>query len=154
MGCPSRLKKKDKIIIELESTMRSTINTVWQTVFPAEIKPKSGRPCIDNHSIGQISIDSEPRISVTWRSVSQKKKYTVWPHKLREGLGDVERMLKAMIKSLEKKHLNPWILDSLNPFSQLIGRISLIFNWSGKPPCPDGQYSPDKSLAKRAVKSC
>ncbi len=27
--------------------------------------------------------------------------------KLREELGDVERMLKAMIKSLENKHLNP-----------------------------------------------
>jgi hypothetical protein len=26
---------------------------------------------------------------------------------LREGLGDAERMLKAMIKSLENKHLNP-----------------------------------------------
>ncbi len=26
---------------------------------------------------------------------------------LREELGDVERMLKAMIKSLENKHLNP-----------------------------------------------
>ena len=36
---------------------------------------------------------------------------------LLEELGDVERMLKAMIKSLENKHLNPWILDSLNPFS-------------------------------------
>ena len=27
--------------------------------------------------------------------------------KLREEIGDVERMLKAMIKSLENKHLNP-----------------------------------------------
>jgi hypothetical protein len=26
---------------------------------------------------------------------------------LREEIGDVERMLKAMIKSLENKHLNP-----------------------------------------------
>jgi len=26
---------------------------------------------------------------------------------LREELGDVERMLKALIKSLENKHLNP-----------------------------------------------
>ena len=26
---------------------------------------------------------------------------------LREALGDVERLLKAMIKSLENKHLNP-----------------------------------------------
>jgi len=43
---------------------------------------------------------------------------------LREELGNVEGMLKAMIKSLENKHLNPGILDSLNPFSQLIGRRS------------------------------
>jgi hypothetical protein len=27
---------------------------------------------------------------------------------LREEIGDVERVLKAMIKSLENKHLNPW----------------------------------------------
>ena len=47
---------------------------------------------------------------------------------LREELGDVERMLKAMIKSLENKHLNPGILDSLNPFSQIIGRRSLKLN--------------------------
>ncbi len=38
---------------------------------------------------------------------------------LREEIGDVERMLKAMIKSLENKHLDPRILDSWNPFSQL-----------------------------------
>ena len=41
---------------------------------------------------------------------------------IRQEIGDVERMLKAMIKSLENKHLNPWILDRLDPFSQLIGR--------------------------------
>ena len=28
---------------------------------------------------------------------------------LREEIGDVERMLKAMIKSLENKHLDPWV---------------------------------------------
>ena len=27
---------------------------------------------------------------------------------IRQEIGDVERMLKAMIKSLENKHLNPW----------------------------------------------
>ena len=43
---------------------------------------------------------------------------------LREEIGDCERILKTMIKSLEDKHLNPRILDSLNPFSQLIGRRS------------------------------
>ena len=34
---------------------------------------------------------------------------------LREELGDVERMLKAMIKSLENKHLNPGLLESFLP---------------------------------------
>jgi len=38
---------------------------------------------------------------------------------LRGEIGDVERMLKALIKSLESKHLDPWILDPWNPFSQL-----------------------------------
>jgi hypothetical protein len=42
---------------------------------------------------------------------------------IREEIGDVERMMKAMIKSLENKHLNPRLLDPLAPFSQLlIGR--------------------------------
>jgi hypothetical protein len=35
-------------------------------------------------------------------------------------------MLVAMIKSLENKHLDPGILDPLNPFSQLIGRKSIF----------------------------
>ncbi len=30
---------------------------------------------------------------------------------LKKEIGDVERMLKAMVKSLENKHLNPRILD-------------------------------------------
>jgi len=34
---------------------------------------------------------------------------------LREELGDVDRMLKARIKSLENKHLNPGILESWTP---------------------------------------
>ena len=42
--------------------------------------------------------------------------------KLRAEIGDVERMLKALIKSLENKHLDPWILEPWDPFSQLIGR--------------------------------
>ena len=37
---------------------------------------------------------------------------------LREEIGDAERTLKAMIKPLENKHLNP----CLTPFAQLIGR--------------------------------
>jgi hypothetical protein len=35
---------------------------------------------------------------------------------LREELGDGERLLKAMIKSLENKHLNPAILESFLPY--------------------------------------
>jgi len=35
---------------------------------------------------------------------------------------DTEIILYTLIKSLENKHLNPGILDPLNPFSQPIGR--------------------------------
>ncbi len=35
---------------------------------------------------------------------------------------DIERMLKGFIKSLENKCLNPWILESLNPYYQLFRR--------------------------------
>jgi len=41
---------------------------------------------------------------------------------IKEDLEEIERMLKALIKSLENKHLNPWILESLTPFDQLVGR--------------------------------
>jgi len=41
---------------------------------------------------------------------------------LRYEIKDVGRMLKALIKPQENKHLNPGILDPLDPFSQLIGR--------------------------------
>jgi hypothetical protein len=44
---------------------------------------------------------------------------------LQSDRGEVERMLKALIKSLENKHLNPRILD---PFFQLIGRRPLIID--------------------------
>jgi len=46
-----------------------------------------------------------------------QKAYTLCLHKLRTEVGDVERMLKALIKSLENK--------PLDPFSQLIGRRTL-----------------------------
>ncbi len=36
--------------------------------------------------------------------------------KLQNEMGEVERMLKALIKSLENKHLNPRTLESSNPF--------------------------------------
>lgn len=35
--------------------------------------------------------------------------------KLQADIGEVERMLKALIKSLGNKHLNPLIMESLNP---------------------------------------
>ncbi|HEA65957.1 MAG TPA: four helix bundle protein [Desulfobacterales bacterium] len=34
-------------------------------------------------------------------------------------IAEIERMLKALIKSLENKPLNPWPLESLDPFLQL-----------------------------------
>jgi len=34
---------------------------------------------------------------------------------LRGEIGDVERMLKALIKSLESKHLNPGLLEPVLP---------------------------------------
>jgi hypothetical protein len=43
-------------------------------------------------------------------------------------IGEVERMLKALIKSLKNKHLNPRILESLTPFSQPNGRRTLNIN--------------------------
>ncbi len=41
---------------------------------------------------------------------------------LQSDIGKVERMLKALTKSFENKHVNPGILESLTPFSQLFGR--------------------------------
>ena len=37
--------------------------------------------------------------------------------KLRSEIVDVERMWKALTKSLENKHLDPCILELLDPFS-------------------------------------
>jgi hypothetical protein len=34
---------------------------------------------------------------------------------LKDNTEEVERMLKALIKSLENKHLDTWTLDSFNP---------------------------------------
>jgi hypothetical protein len=36
---------------------------------------------------------------------------------LQSSIGEVERMLKALIKSLENKRLTPWILESPNHFN-------------------------------------
>ncbi len=38
---------------------------------------------------------------------------------LKKDLAEIERMLKALIKSLENKPLNPWPLESLDPLLQL-----------------------------------
>jgi len=48
---------------------------------------------------------------------------------LQRDIGEVERMLKSLIKSLENKHLNPRTLESRTPFSQLIGRRTLTLNY-------------------------
>ncbi len=34
---------------------------------------------------------------------------------LNKAIAEIERMLKALIKSLENKHLNPWILEPSSP---------------------------------------
>ena len=44
-------------------------------------------------------------------TVMKKEKF----QELREALGDIERMLEAMINSLENKHLNPGILEPFLP---------------------------------------
>ena len=36
---------------------------------------------------------------------------------IKDDIHEVERMLKALIKSLENKHLNPCTLESWTPFS-------------------------------------
>ena len=46
----------------------------------------------------------------------------------KKDIAEIERMLKALIKSLEHKHLNPWPLESLDPLLQLIWRRT-IFSW-------------------------
>jgi hypothetical protein len=43
--------------------------------------------------------------------------------KIQNDIREIERMIKALIKSLEIKHLNPWILQPLNP----ILNIGIIF---------------------------
>jgi len=48
--------------------------------------------------------------------------------KLRREIGDVGAMFKAMIKSLERKPLNPWILGSLAPIRQLSWRRTINLN--------------------------
>ncbi len=35
---------------------------------------------------------------------------------IKDNIGEVERMLKALIKSLKNKHLNPGTLESSNPY--------------------------------------
>ncbi|MDY6838821.1 MAG: four helix bundle protein [Thermodesulfobacteriota bacterium] len=55
---------------------------------------------------------------------------------LRQGIGEVERMLKALIRSLERKHSTPWAPciflrrkpQSWNPFLQLSWRKICIKN--------------------------
>ncbi len=42
----------------------------------------------------------------------------------KKDIAEIKRMLKALIKSLENKHLNPWPLESLDPLLQLNWRRS------------------------------
>ena len=46
--------------------------------------------------------------------------------RLKKGIAEIERMLMALIKSLENKPLNPWPLESLDPLLQLKGRRALF----------------------------
>jgi hypothetical protein len=48
--------------------------------------------------------------------------------KLKRAVEESERMLKALIKSLENKPLNPGTLESLTPLLQLNWRRSLFVN--------------------------
>ncbi|MBW2220833.1 MAG: four helix bundle protein, partial [Deltaproteobacteria bacterium] len=45
-------------------------------------------------------------------------------------IAESERMLKALIISLENKPLNPWPLESLDPLLQLIWRRTIFNNTS------------------------
>ncbi len=46
----------------------------------------------------------------------------------KKDIAEIERMLKALIKSLENKPLNPWPLESLDPLLQLKWRRTK-FQW-------------------------
>ncbi len=43
----------------------------------------------------------------------------------KKDIAEIERMLKALIQSLEKKHLNPLPLESLDPLLQLNWRRNI-----------------------------
>jgi hypothetical protein len=47
---------------------------------------------------------------------------------LKKDIAESQRMLKALIKSLENKPLNPWPLESWDPLLQLNWRRSTYFN--------------------------
>jgi hypothetical protein len=47
---------------------------------------------------------------------------------LQKDIAEIERMLKALIKSSENKHLNPWPLESLAPLLQLNWRRTLLLD--------------------------
>ena len=66
--------------------------------------------------------------------------------KLQDGIGEVERMLKALIKLLENKHLTPRILESPNPFHELGGKRTLYMNVDYRLLSVFPGFSLDKSL--------
>jgi hypothetical protein len=46
---------------------------------------------------------------------------------LKKDITEIEKMLKALKKSIENKPLNPWALESLDPLLQLNWRRTIIF---------------------------
>jgi len=54
---------------------------------------------------------------MAWILCQPKKVVKERLQELREEIRNVERMLKKMIKSLKNRHLDPCILDALNPSS-------------------------------------
>jgi len=49
--------------------------------------------------------------------------------KVQEDIADAERMLKALIRSLEKKHLDPRLPESSNPLWESSGKRHLNPLW-------------------------
>ena len=63
-------------------------------------------------------------ISRGFRFIEKRELGTV-----KKDIAEIERMLKALIKSLENKPLNPWPLESLDPLLQLNWRRTKINNY-------------------------
>ncbi len=89
---------------------------VWQ---------KSYKLCLEIYRI-TAKFPKEERYDLT----SQIRRSVV---SIPSNIAEIERMLKALIKSLENKPLNPWPLESLDPLLQLIWRRTIFANcWMSK----------------------